>query len=627
MLTDPAQAGPAQVYAAHADSARTDSAQTGPAQAVPALSDADADPAQGDLLRRVLSALLREDAYRLRSRATPVHRPDGDLLRLPLPGGQVLLPVGPDGHQCELAAREGLLETPDGPRRTLPEVLALLRTVVPAEDLPGFDAFAAECAEALAATRAYERQHPRVRAQLATAPRLGLPGSLTHDALAAAREHPVYPTARARTGLSTSQLRDYAPEFHPQFALNWLVLPAGAVRCATRPGLSRTPSAELFPGQGLPGWWPTPQSLGLPDCGPGHLALPVHPLTAGPALAAALREATLSGARLAGPARVRVRPTLSMRTVAVLDDPRTHLKLPLATATLGMRNRRTITPGSLVDGSAGQRLLTHLLARETRLTTRVLLADEHTHLSAGHDLLGVLVRRMPAGLDDAHVVSAAALLAPLPDGATVADDLAARYYGGDLPALLDAYLRLLLDLHTTLFGYGVALESHQQNTSLVLDAPAGRTRLRLLLKDNDSPRVHTGRLAARLGGGTAADLCGFADRRVLTGADLPIADLLTTITLHLCAAAPLFELARLGRAPLPDLLGRLRDLLSEAVDRLDGEPGGSAAILRARVLDADRLPVKAMLTAGTLLPKDRTRAADVNKYYVTGPNYIREKLP
>ncbi|WP_461030316.1 IucA/IucC family protein, partial [Streptomyces sparsus] len=318
-----------------------------------------------------------------------------------------------------------------------------------------------------------------------------------------------------------------------------------------------------------------------------------------------------------------VRPTLSMRTVAVRDDPRVHLKLPLATATLGLRNRRTIKPGSLVDGAVGQRLVAHLLAREPRLARRVLLADERTHLSTGHELLSVLVRRQPPGLDTAHVVSAAALLAPLPDGTTVADELADRYFDGDLDALLDAYLRLLFDLHTTLFGYGVALESHQQNTSLVLDEHQGRTRLRLLLKDNDGPRVHTGRLAARLGGTTAADLCGFADRRVLTGSDLPVADLFTTITLHLCAAAPLFELARLGRAPLPALLARLRALLTEAVDRLDTAPGAGADVLRTRVLHADRLPVKAMLTAGTLLPKDRTRAADINKHYVTGPNYLR----
>jgi len=40
------------------------------------------------------------------------------------------------------------------------------------------------------------------------------------------------------------------------------------------------------------------------------------------------------------------------------------------------------------------------------------------------------------------------------------------------------------------------------------------------------------------------------------------------------------------------------------------------------VLEAPRLPVKAMVSAGTLLSKERSGAADVNKHYTTGPNYL-----
>jgi hypothetical protein len=94
----------------------------------------------------------------------------------------------------------------------------------------------------------------------------------------------------------------------------------------------------------------------------------------------------------------------------------------------------------------------------------------------------------------------AALLAEAPGGRLVVDHLADRFYGGDPLALLDAWLVLLFDWQTTLFGYGIALESHQQNISLVLDRRAdGRTRLRLLLKDNDGPRINTARLRERLG--------------------------------------------------------------------------------------------------------------------------------
>ncbi|MGW6402800.1 hypothetical protein [Streptomyces sp. NPDC055134] len=62
-------------------------------------------------------------------------------------------------------------------------------------------------------------------------------------------------------------------------------------------------------------------------------------------------------------------------------------------------------------------------------------------------------------------------------------------------------MRLIVSITTSqLFGYGIGLESHQQNISLVLDRqPDASTRLRLLLKDNDAPRINLSRLRARLG--------------------------------------------------------------------------------------------------------------------------------
>ena len=50
--------------------------------------------------------------------------------------------------------------------------------------------------------------------------------------------------------------------------------------------------------------------------------------------------------------------------------------------------------------------------------------------------------------------------------------------------------------------------------------------------------------------------------------------------------------------------------------------GPAARTFTDRVLRAGHLPIKAMLTAGTLLPKQRLGCADINKYYTTGPNYL-----
>jgi siderophore synthetase component len=216
------------------------------------------------------------------------------------------------------------------------------------------------------------------------------------------------------------------------------------------------------------------------------------------------------------------------------------------------------------------------------------------------------------------VVSLAALLADDTDGREVLADLADRYFGGDRTALLVDYLDLLLDWQVTLLlRYGMALESHQQNIALVLDRVGTDTRLRLLFKDNDGPRIRLDRLTSAFDGALPAEAHPelLDDRRILVDTTKPLVDVFTTITLHLCAGAVLFGVDS------ADGPRTLRDLLAAAIDRHTGSP--DAALLRAATLDADRLPVKAMVTAGTLLSKQRSGAADVNKYYrLSGPNYL-----
>ncbi|MFI1502452.1 IucA/IucC family protein [Streptomyces platensis] len=574
---------------------------------------------ESELLLRVLSALLREDVVGLRTRGTLLERPDGPWLRLPAgpDAGALLLPLGPDGYQSTHAARLPLLvREADGARLTSADtVLAALRELADPADHPGFDAFAEECRQTLATMRLHTRTRDEAERILterhgaSAEDWLGLDGGLAYDTLAARLDHPVYPTARGRSDLDEGRLRAYAPEFRPDFGLRWLAVPRSALTVA---------GGEAA----LPGCWPSPAGLGLPDLDGSHLALPVHPLTLGEPLEEALRETGLEQtAVLSEREQLGAVPTLSMRTVAVDADPRLHLKLPLATATLGLRNRRTIKPRTLIDGAEGQRLLEQVIAREPRFAESVLQADETVYAHAGHELLAVLCRRYPAGLDGSAVVPLAALLGRAPGGRLAIDQLADRYYGGDPLALLDALLTLLFDWQTTLFGYGIGLESHQQNISLVLDRAADGTRLRLLFKDNDAPRIHTGRLRAALGS-DAPDPADFADPRIFAEDDRPVLDLFATITLHLCAGSYAFGLARHGRAPLERLLGLVRDRLAEAVARLGTAPGEPGAALRAHVLDAPELPVKAMVSAGTLLSKERSGAADINKHYTTGPNYL-----
>ncbi|MFC9324416.1 IucA/IucC family protein [Kitasatospora sp. NPDC057015] len=567
--------------------------------------------AERRLTLRVLSALLREDVLGLRTRGVPEQRPDGPWLGRRIGATELLLPVAPDGFQCEYRARLPLVEADGRALTRLDRIVGALRALADPEDRAGYDAFAEECRQTLLTMALHDTAQPGVLAALARrygadpAHWTGPAGALAQDTLAAYLDHPVYPTARGRAGLDEDQIIGCAPEFHPSFALHWVAVPERLVA-----------GHALAP---LPHWWPRPEDVDLPELGPGHLLLPVHPLTAGAPLVEALASAGLTGLAVPGRRRyLEVVPTLSTRTVAVVRDPRHHLKLPLATATLGLRNRRTIKAGVLPDGAAAERLLKAVIRREPRFAAAVLPAGEQRYAEGGHELLAFLLRELPEGLDEAVTLPLAALTATAPGGRLVVDHLSDRFYGGDPLALYDAFLTLLLDWQCTLLRYGIALESHQQNISLVLDRADGATRLRLLLKDNDGLRINGPRLGAALGE-QARQEARFDDPRIVGTGDRALTDLFTTITVHLCAASPAFDLAAHGRVPLETSLGVLRARLTEAAGRL----GPDGSLLRAALLEADRLPVKAMVTAGTLLSKERSGAADVNKHYTSGPNYLR----
>ncbi|WP_149263521.1 IucA/IucC family protein [Actinomadura sp. K4S16] len=517
------------------------------------------DDAEGTLAARVLDALLREDYAGLRRFVRG--------RTLELPGRPVRLVQARPAFLSELVVDPG-----QGLR--LSDVFHAVRAVADLRDDTA--AFERECREALAAVRLHDDARPAVHRRLGRLPaelRTG-PGTF-YETLAAYNDHPVHPTGRSRAGLSLAELSRYAPEFAPSFPLRW-----AAVRNATLAGE-------------LPEWWPTPSEVGL---GSEGVLFPVHPL--------AVRQVrSQPGALLAPDPYLQVAPTLSMRTVAAA--PLAHLKMPLPTSTLGLRNRRTIMPGTLPDGALVERILRQVLVHEPGLP--VLVADEQTYGHADDPLLGYLVRRFPPEVARAHVVPVAALLAEAPDEGFVIE----RW---DVEALFGAYLSALLSWNVTLFRYGIALEAHQQNVALVLD----ESPLRLLVKDNDGALIDPSRLRERVPPAPGTDPRDLADRRMTTSDPEALARVFVTITLHLCAAAPALGLAERGLLPWRTGRRMIRERLDEAL-------GPDDAFLRSRTLDADSLPGKAMVTAGTLVDKARTGAADINKHYgPPGPNYLRD---
>ncbi|WP_281689605.1 IucA/IucC family protein [Pseudonocardia thermophila] len=517
------------------------------------------DTAETALVRRVLAALLREDHLGLRSRG----RLDGDRWRTTLPDGRPAeFTVVPDGFLAEHAAVA--LDVAGRPVRRLTDLLDVLAPdPADAEATAGWAGFAAECGAALDAARDPVPADP-------PGPRTGYAGLLRYDALAAVREHPVHPTGRARPGLDAAARAAYAPEQARTFPLHWRFVPRADVQLS--PALATDP----------PGWWPS----GTADT----IAVPVHPLTGGEPL---------------GPLVV---PTLSMRTLALAGDPRVHVKVPLPTATLGLRNRRTIKPGTLADGAAMHELLAAVLTCEPELAARIRLADESRYLHGPDEHLAAMVRVLPADIATGRLVPLAALPVrdPRAGGPTVLEELAA----GDVPRWCARYLAVLLDWHVALWvRYGIALESHQQNITI---AQQDGAPLRLVYKDDDGARVDAAHAAAALGRPVPA----FTDPRMLVTDPAELADLFVTITLHLCV-----------RALLPvSVLPEVRDRIADAADRFCDRDHPRSVAARAavhRMLTARRWPVKAMVTSGTLLPKTRLNCTDVNKYVVrTGPNYL-----
>jgi siderophore synthetase component len=634
------------------------------------------DQAERLLASRIINTLLRENYGDLMARVTR----DGDspVLNLPIgPGGGPAswaarqessvapalpagardswsLPLEPDGFLADVRLRGTAAGDPAVPL-TLDDVDALIAAIGDPRDRAGAAAFAEECRQALTAIRLKQRHVPASRDRLAQAwraapdTRSGPRGQLGYEVLAATQQHPAYPTSEARLGLSDEDSLRYAPEHNPEFPLRWLAVPSSRLTVAGH-------AAPLPPG------WPTMPEVGLPEAlAATHHLLPVHPITARDKVVEALAETGLARrqgatrpAVLAPGSALRVIPTLSVRTVAVASDPGTHVKLPLPTSTLGMLNRRFIKPGTFVDGALVQGILARA-RRDDPLLRGLLLTDESSYAHAGHHWLGYLLRRLPSGLDQHRIVSIAALLAPdvnlaLADATPdlvgrplVIEELADWAWDGDLIGLFTAYLRQLFTIQVRLFAkYGIALESHQQNAALVLDGPTNALqhaprhsqhaphdqetvqgdRLRLLVKDFDGALLHFPRLRLALGTDIPAE-SAFADPRLLTTSDDALADVFITITVHLCAGALAFGLADRGVASLPDLLALVRRELNAALDTHAAWP--AAALLRARVLDAERLTGKSMVTAGTLVAKSRTGASDINKFYGTnGPNYLKD---
>ncbi|WP_435846067.1 IucA/IucC family protein [Streptomyces huasconensis] len=297
--------------------------------------------------------------------------------------------------------------------------------------------------------------------------------------------HPLHPTPKSREGLSDTESRLYSPELRGAFPLHWLAVDPSVLAADS----AWTERGRPLPAEQLAARLAGPE-LPLPD---GRVALPVHPwqmreLRHRPAAAELLDSGLLQEL---GPHGAPWHPTSSVRTLYRSGAP-AMLKL-----SLGVRitnSRRENLRKELRRGVEVHRLLRSGLAKQwqavhpcfdiVRDPAWLAVNDRDGAPVAGLD---VMIRHNPFSPgDDATCV--AGLVSPKPSAMPACQDfrlvrsrlgetvtrLAGRTGRSRGAVATEWFLRYLETVVRPVLWLdseaGVALEAHQQNTILLLDA-------------------------------------------------------------------------------------------------------------------------------------------------------------
>ncbi|MGH3901493.1 MAG: IucA/IucC family protein [Pseudonocardiaceae bacterium] len=472
------------------------------------------------VMRDLVDTLIQENLWSFadRGQLSPPVGLSGETVQ---PGEQWCRIDLPDGWVCFRACLAGALQafrlsrTPvwhgtswdAQPRRLEPdELLELLAASRPGtvSNLPHAPQVGADLRTAV--------QHTAVvlagRARL-TAPWLG--GLITGERLAATRNRPFHPTARAAIGWTSDELTCYGPMRQQPLGLDWVAVRRDRLRhgCATGSDrlhemlLNEADCQQLTDAVHRAG-------LSLDGVQP----LPVHPWQFEHVLPTTY-AAELAGAEVVPLARGLggFYPTASLRTMATAPETEMHVKLPLGVATLGAA--RLLPPRYLDNGQRAQRTMQQLIDRCEVLRRRVQLCDERIwcgwrHPSGADEFddrpgqLSAQLRSYPAGLfdDPAWLVLPMAALAahewdvlgPVigPASGTASFD-AANFDATDAVEFFGRLAEAFCELGMGFLRYGVLPELHGQNVVVVLrDGVVDR----FVLRDHDTLRLYPDWMAA-----------------------------------------------------------------------------------------------------------------------------------
>ncbi|KON79730.1 siderophore biosynthesis protein [Azoarcus sp. PA01] len=324
---------------------------------------------------------------------------------------------------------------------------------------------------------------PGILAKLAAAP----DDLLSWETLSCLKDRPFHPLARAKDW-GDSDGSAYAAEAAAPIPLQWVAVRRDQVRGSTDAVGQPVAEALLDPAQ-HERLAAAARARGAE--GDAWLWMPVHPWQwahlerrASPPLAQCIDLGTGPGTAI---------PTASLRSLAVVGRPATHLKLALSVNALGAV--RTLPPRYLHNATLARACLENLRERDEWLASHLLLCDENhwwalrqcDALETEPGELACLVRRYPS-LPDARLIPMAALPVVTADGALPAFDLLLGPLAeeDDAWALFADVVGALLELGLRCLAYGVMPELHGQN---VLLAFRGWRIAALVLRDHDTLRI------------------------------------------------------------------------------------------------------------------------------------------
>lgn len=597
--------------------------------------------AQALVMRDLVDVLIGEDLFDLSQRRRP--SPPAPLAsqelvrgeqwyRVDLTDGWVAWRVRPATLQPHRYSRGGVWAAggaSDEPRVVTPdELLAILLADrvhgsgdAPASEHPGGAAAVDDLRTAVEHTTVTISQRRRLDGRL-----FGSGGLLTGERLAATRDRPFLPTARATVGWTADERGRYGPMRAEPMPLAWVAVRRTELRHGGG-ALSRRLHEALLGEDERLRLLEAMHAVGVDI--DRFQPLPVHPWQFEHVLGAHFADEIAARTVVPLPGEFgRYHPTASVRTLATHPEGRHHVKLPLGVATLGAT--RLLPPRYLDNGERAQRTMAEVIGRSAPLRGLVAVCDERDWCGwadpdpyadrPGH--LAAQLRRYPHGLlDDPRLVV-------LPMAALAAHEWDVLDRVLDMPAVPGGPVEFfgtvadaLCLLGLGFVGFGTLPELHGQNVVIALRDGAVD---RLVLRDHDTLRVYPdwmeaaglpdpgylvkpgGRQSLRLPSGRA--LLGY------------LQTLGFQVNLHGIADA---LGARYG-IDESRFWARLRVAVVGAMDRA-GLPGPVADVVARELLDAPAWPSRQVF--GPLLRRGVSR--DVSMPAATGsvPNPLRTAAP